>query len=192
MHIEADIENVIVFLDDILIFAESPQELNRLTEKVLRRLRKMNVLINIKKCVFGVKQIDFLGHAVNCHGIHIAEDKLKELKAFKCPTTKEEASGFLGFAAFLCHHIQNFSDLAKLIREFIHGKAEKWESAQTDAFHTIICNLIRNRNLISHFNPNRKSYLFMDASPTAIGAVLVQVLKNQKFFISHRDEILAK
>ena len=52
---------VIVFLDDILIYAKDMNEHNKLLAEVLRRLRQNGLYAKPSKCLFGVKEVEFLG-----------------------------------------------------------------------------------------------------------------------------------
>jgi len=52
---------VVVYLDDILIFAKEPQLLNKLTHKVLSRLEKCDLYLKPEKCSFMQTSIEYLG-----------------------------------------------------------------------------------------------------------------------------------
>lgn len=63
----AGIANVIVFIDDMVVFGKTIEEHNLALEKVLERLTKFGVLLNAKKCIYRVNEIDFLGHRYNSY-----------------------------------------------------------------------------------------------------------------------------
>ena len=60
----ADIENVIVHVDDILIYADFEEQHDKILKMVLERLHKEGVTLNKDKCKFSVREIDFLGHKI--------------------------------------------------------------------------------------------------------------------------------
>jgi|SRR6266702_4508224 len=53
--------HIVVYLDDILIFAEEPQLLNKLTHEVLSRLEKFDLYLKLEKCSFMQMSIEYLG-----------------------------------------------------------------------------------------------------------------------------------
>ena len=55
---------VVVYFDDIVIYSKDEKEHEEHVKKVLEKLRKAKVNLKIKKCEFGVKETNFLGHVV--------------------------------------------------------------------------------------------------------------------------------
>jgi hypothetical protein len=51
---------VIVYMDDILIFAENQEELQEQTKQVLQRLREYNLFLKPKKCEFNKTTMKYL------------------------------------------------------------------------------------------------------------------------------------
>jgi hypothetical protein len=59
----------LLYIDDLIIFGDTPEELNANIRKILARLNKYHLRISIKKCDFEpTETIDFLGHSIS-HGI---------------------------------------------------------------------------------------------------------------------------
>ena len=54
-------KGVVIYIDDILIHAETEEELTRITLEVLRRLQDHNLFIKPQKCRFKVSEVEFLG-----------------------------------------------------------------------------------------------------------------------------------
>jgi Reverse transcriptase (RNA-dependent DNA polymerase) len=52
---------VIVYMDDILIFADTKEELEWITKLVLETLREHNLFLKAKKCKFCQTRIEYLG-----------------------------------------------------------------------------------------------------------------------------------
>ncbi|KRH94389.1 pol polyprotein [Pseudoloma neurophilia] len=61
----SDIDNVAVFIDDIIIFTKIPEEHFDTINLVLKRLEENNIVINEDKNVNCVKQISYLGFTVS-------------------------------------------------------------------------------------------------------------------------------
>jgi len=65
-----------LYIDDIIIFADTPDNMVTNLDKVLTRLLERGIVVSPKKCEFGVTEIDFLGHTVNSQGCHFSREKL--------------------------------------------------------------------------------------------------------------------
>jgi Reverse transcriptase (RNA-dependent DNA polymerase) len=52
---------VIVYMDNILIFAENQEELQERTKQVLQRLREHDLFLKPKKCEFNKSTMKYLG-----------------------------------------------------------------------------------------------------------------------------------
>jgi Reverse transcriptase (RNA-dependent DNA polymerase) len=52
---------VIVYMDDILIFAENQEELQKRMKQVLQRLREHDLFLKPKKCEFNKSMMEYLG-----------------------------------------------------------------------------------------------------------------------------------
>ena len=57
------------YIDDVLIASTSEEEHKQHVQLVFERLSDYGIVINPVKRVFGVPELDFLGHHVDCHGI---------------------------------------------------------------------------------------------------------------------------
>jgi Reverse transcriptase (RNA-dependent DNA polymerase) len=51
---------VIVYMDNILIFAENQQELQERTKQVLQQLREHDLFLKLKKCEFNKTTMEYL------------------------------------------------------------------------------------------------------------------------------------
>ncbi|XP_062713419.1 uncharacterized protein LOC134290321 [Aedes albopictus] len=97
----AGMENVIVYIDDILIFAETLDELRQTVEKVLQILRENNLTLNRAKCEYDKSSLTFLGQLLDGDGFHVDEEKIKSLRNFREPASISELRSFLGLASYI-------------------------------------------------------------------------------------------
>lgn len=68
-------ENCLNYMDDIVIYGETEEELTKHTNVVLQRLKEYNVLLNQEKCKFKQAQIQFLGHGFSSDGLSVNDYK---------------------------------------------------------------------------------------------------------------------
>ena len=52
---------LIVYMDDMLITASDKQTNIKHTKRVIQRMKELNLHLKLKKCRFGVSEVDFLG-----------------------------------------------------------------------------------------------------------------------------------
>ena len=67
--ITADLPGVYAYLDDVLVASRSHEEHEGHLIALFDRLQANGLVINTKKCVFGVDKVDFLGHEVSARGV---------------------------------------------------------------------------------------------------------------------------
>lgn len=88
--------NVVIYVDDILIFGSTEKEHDKCCKMVMDTLEVYNVLLNTQKCKIKVTKVTFLGHILSQDGIQPKEDKIDAIRRFRAPITKEEIRSFLG------------------------------------------------------------------------------------------------
>ncbi len=68
-QIPAGLEYTFVYLDDKLVASKSHQEHAVHLQAVLGQLKKHGLVLNTKKCLLGVAELDYLCHHVSASGI---------------------------------------------------------------------------------------------------------------------------
>ncbi|XP_053698840.1 uncharacterized protein K02A2.6-like [Sabethes cyaneus] len=90
------IPGVTVFLDDIRVTGPNDFiHLQRLAE-VLKRLSTYNMRINIAKCQFFEKKIEYCGYLINKDGIHKVPKKIDAVQNMPVPRNKDQVRSFKG------------------------------------------------------------------------------------------------
>ena len=73
-----DLDGVLCLMDDIIIFGATQSEHDERVDRVLKRLEKYRVTLNIGKCAFSKPSITYLGHVVSAEGpFWVTLEKLK-------------------------------------------------------------------------------------------------------------------
>lgn len=161
-------------MDDILIVGETDEEHDQNLEKAEIRMQELGIPINEDKSQRGVRSIEFLGHVLSKEGVRPAQDKLQAVKNFMQPTSKEELRSFVGFVTFLSRFIPHLSSMTEPLRELLKKEVDfEWRSSHAECFEKIKDVASEGRCLIA-FNARRRTRLYTDASPSGLGAVLLQ------------------
>jgi len=74
-------EICLCYLDDIIIFGRTPQELLDRMRTILDKLREVGLKVKPSKCILFKTEIQYLGHLVSEAGINPMPDKIQALKA---------------------------------------------------------------------------------------------------------------
>ncbi|XP_053698950.1 uncharacterized protein K02A2.6-like [Sabethes cyaneus] len=168
------VENIITYIDDILIFGDTLEQLRKTTSQVLRILRQNNLTVNTGKCEFDQTRLKFLGYEVDENGFNIDEAKVKNIRRFRQPSTISELRSFLGLASFLSPYIQGFADLARPLWAVTSNSVWSWNEEQTKAYECLKDRIEQCTTSLGYFSETDKTILYTDASPYALGAVLIQ------------------
>jgi hypothetical protein len=169
-----DAGHVVVYLDDILIFAEELPLLERLSQEVLARLERYDLYLKPEKCSFAQTSIEYLGLIITEGQIKMDPAKVKGITDWPTPRTVKQVQAFLGFCNFYRRFIKNFSDVARPLFDLTKkGVAFLWTQSQTTSFQTLIQAFVTAPVLAlpDHDKPFR---LITDASDFATGAILEQ------------------
>lgn len=59
--------------------------------------------------MFGAKEIEFLGHMLNEHGVSPTESRVDAIKHFRTPKTVAELRSFLGLITYVGRFIPNLA-----------------------------------------------------------------------------------
>ncbi|EQB62366.1 retrotransposon ty3-gypsy subclass [Vairimorpha apis BRL 01] len=97
---------VVVYMDDILIYSRTRGEHAQHVNKVLTRLKEVNLVLNLKKCEFFKDKVNILGHTVSAKGIQIDDSRIETIKKLPIPDTKKKLQSFLGLINYCSKFIK--------------------------------------------------------------------------------------
>ena len=86
-------------------------------KQVLARLERHDLAILLKKSVFQVDTLEFLGYIVRKDGVTISKKKVGSNLSWKAPRSVKDVQIFIGMANFYRRFIENFSKVCKLITD---------------------------------------------------------------------------
>ena len=91
---------LLLYLDDICIFAQDGDEMLDRIETVFDRLIEFNLKIKPKKCHFFAEEVDFLGFRLSKDGIKPSPEKVCKIKDWPVPQNVKELHSFVGLASY--------------------------------------------------------------------------------------------
>ena len=168
-----------IYIDDIIIYAPTAEDMVARLDTVLARLHDHNITVSPEKCSFGITEVEFLGHTINHQGIRFSRDKLDKVLQIEPPTTQKQLKSFLGVTIFFSDHIANYSDrvrpLNALVRTYKPSKIISWTDSAIAAFADIR-QAINECPTLYFLDDTQPIYVNTDASDFGIGAICYQIL----------------
>ena len=92
----AALEGVECQTDDILVFGDAHEQHDQRLEPVLKSIEDNGLTLNIEKCEFAIRKIQFLGHHISKDGIEVDLSKVKAITQMEALTNISELCRFLG------------------------------------------------------------------------------------------------
>jgi hypothetical protein len=168
-------QRVIIYMDNILIFAENQEELQEQTKQVLQQLREHNFFLKPKKCEFNKTTMEYLGLIIQEGKLLMDPVKLSRIQDWPTPTSVKQVWGFIGFANFYRWFIKKFSELVLPLNNLLWKDTKfDWNDQYQEAFETLKGQFLQEPMLMmpDHSKPFQ---IESDTSKYASGAVLTQM-----------------
>ena len=174
-----------VYIDDLLVTSSSPEEHKQHLRQIFERLSHYGIIIHPQKCVFGASSVEFLGHLVDGNGIHPLSAKVQAIVDFPQPTSRRQLCTFLGLINFYHRFIPGCAKIVEPLNALLSVGNEhlSWDDTTTQSF-SAVKEALASATLLTHPKPHALTNIMMDASNTAVGAVLQQYINGQWQLIS--------
>jgi len=105
-------EDMVTFIDDILVATDMEEKHDKLVEEVLRRLEENNLFVKLEKCKRKVRKVEFLGVVIGPKGVEMQKEKVKGVLNWLVPRNIKEVQKFLGLTNYYRRFIKNFARIA--------------------------------------------------------------------------------
>ena len=172
---------VVVYMDDILIFAKTKDELEKATCRVLQILKDNKLYLKKEKCVFEVEKIEFLGLIISQNKVEMDPIKVNGVRDWPAPQTVKQLQSFLGFINFYRRFIEGFARIARPLNDLTKKNVQwSWGEKQQAAFDALK-DLVTSSPVLLQPDVSRPFRLETDASDYAVGAVLSQLGEDDKW-----------
>ena len=166
--------HIVVYLDDILIFADNEAELEQLTHKVLQRLLDLDLFLRPEKCSFNKTEVEYLGLIISKGELHMDPVKLAAVKQWPQPKTVKDIQKFLGFSNFYRRFVKAYSELACPLFDLTKkGTPFLWSERHDQAF-TGLQDALTSSLVLLLPDYGKPFTVYTDASDYATSAILEQ------------------
>ena len=190
-------QTVLIYMDDILLFGKTFDEMLERLDMVLTRLGEYNLKVKSEKCHLFMTRLRHLGHVVSEAGVAPDEEKVSAVKEWATPRTETDLRAFLGTAGYYRRFIKNFSKIAAPLTSLLGGSKEegknkrkrnpihhRWGGDQDEAFNKLK-QALTEAPILGYPDFEKPYIVETDASFHGLGAVLSQVQDGQRVVIAY-------
>ena len=168
----------IVYMDDILIYATTPELLKKHTKWVLQKLQDHDLFLKAWKCEFNKEKVEYLGLVIEEGKVSTDPVKVKGFADWPIPQSVKDVQSFLGFGNFYQKFIPKFSTLAAPLKNLLKKSPQfEWTQEAQQVFEELKQRLTLAPVLMMP-DQARPFQIECDASKYASGAVLTQLDSN--------------
>ncbi len=163
----------IIYLDDILVFSHTQEEHDLHVLQILWALDQHGLLASVDKCEFNKNSLEYLGFILGKDGITMHPSKLTTISKWPEPRSVKDIQQFLGLANFYHCFISHYALIAATLYE-LTCKNTPSPFTLTDKAHqafTTLKSSFLSAPILTHHDPSKQTFLFMDASNFAISGI---------------------
>jgi len=100
---------VVVFIDDILVGTETKEGHDEIMKEILKKLEENNLYIKLKKYVWKIKKIGFLGVVIEPNRIEIEAEKVNGVLSWSESKNVKDIRKFLDLTNYYGRFIKDFA-----------------------------------------------------------------------------------
>ena len=179
---DLNLTDLVLYLDDLLVFSGTFQQHLERLEKVFERLERFGLKLNGKKCQLFRTSVHHLGHIVSDKGVSVDPEKTARIRDWPVPTTIQQLRSFLGLASYYRRFVAGFSKIAEPLHALTRKAEEKvgnpspvtgWSEDANNSFNALKQALCE-APVLGFPCFDRDFVLEVDASLKGLGACLCQ------------------
>lgn len=105
--------DVLVFIDDILVYSATMEKHVQLLWQVFQLLDEHQLKIKLSKCSFACLSLTYLAHDISSEGVRTDGRNITAVQKWPTPTNVKEVRGFLGLAGYYRKFVKDFGIISR-------------------------------------------------------------------------------
>ena len=177
---ELNLTYCLIYLDDVIVFSDTPDKHLRRMRVVFDRLREHGLKLKPSKCEVFKSEINYLAHHVSQKGVLPSKKNLESIAQCPPPNTYTKVKSFVGLVGHYRCFIKGFAKIAAPLYDLTSGDNKDKKSEQVDlspeaheAFDHLKAACLQ-APILSFPDFTKPFLLETDASGRGLGAVLSQ------------------
>ena len=174
-------KKIVVFIDDVMIATETEEGHNKIVEKVLRRLEENDLFVKLDKCIWKVREVEFLGVIIGEDGVRMEKEKVQGVIEWPVLKSVKDVQKFLRLANYYRRFVKDFAKIARPLYEMTR-KENKWSrrERQQKTFEELKKRFMTEPVLVT-LDLDKEIRVEVDASDFTTGGVLSIKCKDEKW-----------
>jgi hypothetical protein len=185
-------QGVLVYLDDLLTYGKTFEEYLDTLRQVFEKCRSKRITLHPKKCSFGLRKVEFVGHEVTSAGVNMSKAQRDKVLNFERPTSVKKLQSFLGLLNYFRDHIKDYHKVTRDLYQFaaktVRGNLD-WTAPLTEQFYTAK-HVVDELPTLYFLQDEGEVHVYTDASDYGIGASIEQWVNGKKLPIQFISKTL--
>lgn len=188
-----DRDDLLLWVDDILAHAATPQGLLQSLEHTFKSCRDRKICLSARKCDLFLKQVTWCGRTISSEGVGFDPSYIQGVFDLELPQTVGDLQQFICGMNWVRSTIPNYNthmaillnclkDISakigtnkkKILHRRLLSQYEEWEETAKDAFFKAK-DLLKNSIMMTHRDSAQRLCVFPDASDKHWGLFITQV-----------------
>lgn len=165
---------VLVYVDDVLLLSSTVQEGIELLKRVLKTLTNAGFSINLSKCSFLSKEVEYLGRVIGQGQVKPSHRKVEALVNSMPPKNVKQVRQFLGLAGYFRRYIEGYASKTACISRLTKRDVPFLWGQEQERIRQEIITRLTTEPVLGIFDPELPTEVHTDASSIGYGAVLLQ------------------
>ena len=160
--------------DDIAVYGKTEDEHDQRLFNLMKVAAEEGLVFNSKKCIIKTDRIAFFGEIYSNAGVFPDPAKVEDLQMMPTPQDKEDLHRFIGMITYLASYIPKFAELVQPLRDLLKSDVPFiWQDDHQATFEALK-RYVTSTSCLQYFDPNKHTFVEVDASQKRLGACLVQ------------------
>ena len=129
---ELNLTYCLIYLDDVIVFSEMPEEHLQRMRVFFDRLREHGLKLKPSKCEVFKPKINYLAHHVSQKGVLPSKKNLESIAQCPPPDTYTKVKSFVGLVGHYRHFIKGFAKIAVPLYDLTSGDNKDNKSEHVD------------------------------------------------------------
>ena len=180
---ELNLTYCLIYLDDVIVFSETPDEHLRRMRVVFDHLWEHGLKLKPSKCEVFKLEINYLAHHVSRKGVLPSKKNLESIAQCPPPDTYTKVKSFVGLIGHYRHFIKGFAKIAAPLYDLTSGDNKDKKSEHVDLSPKACEAACLQAPILSFPDFDKPFLLETDASGRGLGAVLSQKQADGRYHV---------
>ncbi|MCP4117090.1 MAG: hypothetical protein GY737_17180, partial [Desulfobacteraceae bacterium] len=173
------IENILVYLDDILVYTKTVGDHLKVLRRVFEKLSAAEIKLKLPKCTLLHHRLEYLGHILSTEGLSPNPTYIEKCLRTPKPQSRKDLQRFVGILNWVAIYVPLLSLLLAPLTELLKSRfgtrplLTSWKPVHDNAFRRCL-KAVGDASFLRHPDPTKQFFIFCDSSLYACGAVLMQ------------------